>query len=237
MTDLMIDVILFVKSEDCMTELDKYAKNTFYQYKRDYRKVLSKYSESVKSKYDKCTREGEEVSDHSWMIPSTIYLPKGEESIDEHLFVDQEGKATFSLNTWEQQIIEDAKKDPYFVCWLRNQDRKPWSICLTYEMNGKMHPFYPDFVIVRKDDNGGYLLDLIEPHWKDEDNVPKAKVMAKYVENEDGNVERFEMTRVYDNQMLHLDFADPTISHRLADATKYNDDFLDDLFKEYGIIR
>lgn len=237
MTDLMIDVILFVKSEDCMTELDKYAKNTFYQYKRDYRKVLSKYSESVKSKYDKCTREGEEVSDHSWMIPSTIYLPKGEESIDEHLFVDQEGKATFSLNTWEQQIIEDAKKDPYFVCWLRNQDRKTWSICLTYEMNGKMHPFYPDFVIVRKDDNGGYLLDLIEPHWKDEDNVPKAKVMAKYVENEDGNVERFEMTRVYDNQMLHLDFADPTISHRLADATKYNDDFLDDLFKEYGIIR
>ena len=237
MIDLMIDVILFVKSEECMSELDKYAKNTFYQYKRDYRKVLSKYCESVKSKYDKCTREGEEVSDHSWVIPNTIYLPNGEESIDGHLFVDQDGKATFSLNTWEQQIIEDAKKDKNFVCWLRNQDRKPWSLCLTYEMNGKMHPFYPDFVIVRRDDNGDYLLDLVEPHWKDEDNVPKAKAMAKYVENEDGNVERFEMTRVYDDNMLHLDFADPTISLQLSDATKYNDDFLDDLFKEYGIIR
>lgn len=236
MIDLMIDVILFVKSEECMSGLDKYAKNTFYQYKRDYRKVLSKYSESVKSKYDKCTREGEEVSDHSWMIPNTIYLPNCEESIDGHLFVDQDGKATFSLNTWEQQIIENAKKDPYFVCWLRNQDRKPWSLCLIYEMNGKMHPFYPDFIIVRRDDNGGYLLNLVEPHWKDEDNVPKAKAMAKYVENEDGNVERFEMTRVYDDNMLHLDFADPTISFRLSDATKYNDDFLDDLFKEYGII-
>lgn len=234
MTDLMIDVILFVKSEDCMSELDKYAKNTFYQYKRDYRKVLSKYSESVKSKYDKCTREGEEVSDHSWMIPSTIYLPKGEEEIGGHLFVDQEGKATFSLNTWEQRIIEDAKKDPYFVCWLRNQDRKAWSLCITYEMNGKKHPFYPDFVVVRRDKNGGLLLDLIEPHWKDEDNIPKAKAMAKYVEDENGNVERFEMTRVYDNQMLHLDFANPTISHHLADATKYNDDYLDELFREFG---
>ena len=61
--------------------------------------------------------------------------------------------------------------------------------------------------------------------------------MAKYVENEEGNVERFEMTRIYDDKMLHLDFADPTISLRLSDATKYNDDFLDDLFKEYGIIR
>jgi len=39
---------------------------------------------------------------------------------------------------------------------------------------------------------------------------------------------------VYDNKMLRLDFANPIISHRLADATKYNDDFLDDLFKEYG---
>lgn len=58
--------------------------------------------------------------------------------------------------------------------------------------------------------------------------------MAKYVENENGNVERFEMTRVYDNVMLHLDFADPSISNRLSEATKYNDDFLDELFKEYG---
>lgn len=61
--------------------------------------------------------------------------------------------------------------------------------------------------------------------------------MAKYVEDEQGNVERFEMTRVYDDKMLRLDFANPAISHRLADATKYNDDYLDDLFKEFGIIR
>ena len=234
MPDLMIDVILYTQSEDCMSELDKYAKTTFYRYKHEYRKVLSKYSENVKSKYDKCTREGEEVSDHSWMLPSTIYLPKGEESIGGHLYVDQDGKATFSLNNWEKQIILDAQKDANYICWLRNQDRKPWSLCITFEMDGKVHPFYPDFVIIRRDGNSGYLLDIVEPHWKDEDNIPKAKAMAKYVEDEDGNVERFEMTRVYDDKMLHLDFADPAISRCLADATKYNDDFLNELFKEYG---
>lgn len=37
--------------------------------------------------------------------------------------------------------------------------------------------------------------------------------------------------------MLRFDFMNPTISHKLADATKYNDDYLDDLFKGYGIIR
>ena len=233
-TGLMIDVILFVQSEECMAEFDKYAKETFYQYKRDYRKILSNYNESVKGKYDKITREGEEVSDHSWRLPGTIYLPKGEQTDSDHLFVDKEGGFSYSLNSWEQQIIDDAKKDSDFVCWLRNQDRKVWSLCIPYQMDGKTHPFYPDFVIVRRDGNSGYLLDLVEPHWKDEDNIPKAKAMAKYVEDENGNVERFEMTRVYDGKMLRLDFANPSISHRLSDATKYNDDFLDNLFKEFG---
>ena len=230
-----VEVILFVQSDECMTELDKFAKAMFYQYKHDYRKYLSKFSESVKSKYDKYTREGEEVSDdHSWMLPNTIYLPKGEEQWEDrdHLFVDNEGKAFFSLNRWEKEVIIEAKKDSNFVCWLRNQDRKPWSLCISYTMNEKAHPFYPDFIIIRKDGQGGYLLDIVEPHKKDEDNVPKAKAMAKYAEDADGDVERFEMTRMYGDKMLRLDFANPAISHLLGDATKYDDDYLDELFRK-----
>ena len=215
-----------------MAELDKYAKDTFYQYKRDYRKYLSKFSENVKSKYDKYTREGEEVSDHSWMLPHTIYLPKGEEQLDGHLFVNDEGKALVPLNGWEREVIIEAEKDPDFVCWLRNQDRKHWSLCIPYTMNEKTHPFYPDFIIIRKDGHGGYLLDIVEPHKKDEDNVPKAKAMAKYAEEAEGNVERFEMTRKYGDKMYRLDFANPAISHYLPDATKYDDDYLDELFKK-----
>ena len=135
-----VEVILFVQSEECMAELDKYAKDTFYQYKHNYRKYLSKYSENVKSKYDKYTREGEEVSEHSWILPNTIYLPKGEEQWEDrkHLFVDQEGKALFPLNNWEKEVIIEAEKDPDFVCWLRNQDRKPWALCIPYMMNEKV---------------------------------------------------------------------------------------------------
>jgi type III restriction enzyme len=96
-----VEVILFVQSEECMAELDKYAKATFYQYKHDYRKYLSKFSESIKSKYDKYTREGEDVSDHSWKLSNPIYFPKCEEQWEDrnHLFVDNEGKAFFSLNS------------------------------------------------------------------------------------------------------------------------------------------
>ena len=68
-------------------------------------------------------------------------------------------------------------------------------------------------------------------------NIPKAKAMAKYAQEAEGNVERFEMTRKYGDRMLRLDFANSAISHRLTDATKYSDNYLDDLFKECGIIR
>ena len=227
-----IDVILFVQDEACLAQLDKYAKTRFYQYQHDYRKYLSKYSESVKSKYDKYTREGEEVSNHSWMLPHTIYLPKGEEVFEHHLFVDEEDKASFSLNEWEKEIVQDAVNEPGFVCWLRNQDRKPWSLCIPYEMNGKIHPFYPDFIIVRQDSTGGYLLEIVEPHRKDEDNVPKAKAMAKYAKESEGCVERFEMTRKYGPKMLRLDFANPAVSHYLSEANSYDDDYLDELFRK-----
>ena len=229
-----VEVILFVQSEECMAELDKYAKDTFYQYQRNYRKYLSKFSENIKSKYDKYTREGEDVSPHSLKLPNPIYLPKGENQWEDrkHLFVDDEGKALFTLNSWEKEVIIEAEKKPDFVCWLRNQDRKPWSLCIPYTMNEKKHPFYPDFIIIRKDAHGGYLLDIVEPHKKDEDNVPKAKAMAKYAEEADGDVERFEMTRMYGDKMLRLDFANPAISNLLSYASKYDDDYLDELFKK-----
>jgi type III restriction enzyme len=151
---------------------------------------------------------------------------------EHHLFVDEEGKATFSLNEWEKEIIQDAANEPGFVCWLRNQDRKPWSLCIPYEMNGKIHPFYPDFIIIRQDSTGGYLLDIVEPHRKDEDNIPKAKAMAKYAEDSEGCVERFEMTRKYGSKMLRLDFANPAVSHYLSEANSYDDDYLDELFRK-----
>ena len=56
--------------------------------------------------------------------------------------------------------------------------------------------------------------------------------VAKYAEDADGDVERFEMTRMYGDKMFRLDFANPTVSHHLGDATKYDDDYLDELFRK-----
>ena len=46
---------------------------------------------------------------------------------------------------------------------------------------------YPDFLIVRSDPNAnaGYVVDVLEPHSPDfDDNLAKAKALAKYAEDE-----------------------------------------------------
>ena len=36
------------------------------------------------------------------------------------------------------------------IGWLRNYDRKPWALCVPYEVAGEDRPMYPDFLVVRK---------------------------------------------------------------------------------------
>ena len=103
-----------------------------------------------------------------------------------HLFADEKtGKAIIKLNTWEEGVIEEEQNKPDFVCWLRNPSRASWSLTIPYEINGETKPAYPDFLIIRRDDKLGYVIDILEPHNPDfKDNLPKAKGFARYAESE-----------------------------------------------------
>ncbi|MFQ7288411.1 MAG: hypothetical protein ACLRPV_05620 [Lacrimispora saccharolytica] len=83
---------------------------------------------------------------------------------DDHLFVDDSGKARINLNTWEEGVLVEEQSQADYVCWLRNPPRKPWSLCIPYEMGGEQKPAYPDFVIIRKDSDDEYVVDILEPH-------------------------------------------------------------------------
>ena len=59
------------------------------------------------------------------------------------------GEFRVKLNSWEKAALDEEPKRPGFVGWLRNVDRKEWSIAIPYDDRG-VKPFYPDFVIVRR---------------------------------------------------------------------------------------
>lgn len=125
-----------------------------------------------------------------------------------------------------------------FVCWLRNPPRKQWSLCLPrLDEQNNCREFYPDFLVVRRNDNG-YIVDILEPHNPDfRDYLSKAKSLAEYAEQKSA-VERIQMIHVKtirgQDISIRLDMSEDTICDRVRHAT--NNVELDNIFDEYGIL-
>ena len=63
-------------------------------------------------------------------------------------------------------------------------------------MNNEWKSAYPDFLIIRRDERLGYIVDVLEPHSPDfADNLGKAKGFAEYARQNPG-VGRIELIRM-----------------------------------------
>lgn len=156
---------------------------------------------------------------------------------DDHLFVDDSGKARINLNTWEEGVLVEEQSQADYVCWLRNPPRKPWSLCIPYEMGGEQKPAYPDFVIIRKDSDDEYVVDILEPHDPTRiDNLGKARGFAEYARQNPG-VGRIQLIRmskdaVGHNRFKRLDMAMSAVRDKVSRAM--TNDELDHIFDTDG---
>ena len=79
--------------------------------------------------------------------------------------------------------------------WLRNLDRKPWSLEIPYETGGDVRPMFPDLVVVRKS-GSEFAIDILEPHDPSlSDNFEKAVGLAKFAEKHGGLFGRIQLIR------------------------------------------
>ncbi len=118
-----------------------------------------------------------ETVDHTY--DDRVTLPKNGRAWTKHLYADGEGVCHVDLNGWEQATIEAELADPTVERWLRNADRKSWSVCIPYQM-GEYRAMYPDFLVVRQQ-AGTRVVDILEPHDPSrEDAWHKAIGLARY---------------------------------------------------------
>lgn len=183
-----LDCILFALDDNSMAAVNNYAEKKFHELNDANRKYIVAKTEQLQKQYSDIIADGDIVSKHNFSLPEEILVPEdpsGKEYLN-HLFADEKtGKAIIKLNTWEEGVIEEEQNKPDFVCWLRNPSRASWSLTIPYEINGETKPAYPDFLIIRRDDKLGYVIDILEPHNPDfKDNLPKAKGFARYAESE-----------------------------------------------------
>lgn len=236
-----VDVILFVADEECMNNLHNYAKDRFHGLNDDYRKYIATVDyDKIRSKYDRIVSDGDIVSKHNFRLPETIQVPheEGGKEYNNHLFVnDITGIAKLKLNTWEAGVIEEEEKRDDFVCWIRNPSRASWALCIPYEIDNEIKPTFPDFIIVRKDERLGYVIDLLEPHNPDfKDNLGKAKGFAEYARQNPG-VGRIQLIRMGKdaagkNRFKRLDMSRSAIRDKVSHAMTIDE--LDHIFDTDG---
>ena len=239
--DFKIDVILFVADEECMNQLNNYAEERFHGMNDDYRRYIATIdSESIRRQYDKIVSNGDVVSKHNFRLPETIQVPHEDGGLEyrTHLFVSEKtGYAKMKLNNWEVGVISEEEKRDDFVCWIRNPSRGSWALCIPYEIDNEYKPAYPDFIIVRKDDILGYVMDILEPHSPDfKDNLGKAKGFAEYARQNPG-VGRIQLIREIKDvtgkkRYKRLDMSKSAVRDKVLHAT--TNDEIDHIFDTDG---
>ena len=234
-----IDVILYAADDDCTARLMAYAERAFHKMNDDYRRKIVGLEERFIKQYNTIVSDGDIVSKHNFRLPETITQPREVNGKDytDHLFVDSTGVARINLNSWEEGVLEEEQAQVDYVCWLRNPPRKPWSLCIPYEIGGEQKPAYPDFVIIRKDGDEEFVIDILEPHDPTRiDNLGKAKGFAEYARQNPG-VGRIQLIRKGKDAAGHdrfkrLDMARSAVRDKVLHAM--TNDELDHIFETDG---
>jgi type III restriction enzyme len=198
---------------------------------------IPKLDETFKHDSDKISSDADMVSTHNFTLPQSISAIKDEggKLYANHLYVNNEGYAQIKLNGWEEQLIEIESKRADFVCWVRNSSRKPWALALPYTYDNETKKHYPDFIVVRKDETHGYMVDILEPHnGALKDNLAKAKGLAEYAK-ENINVSRIQLIRQNSmtGKFLRLDLMSSLTRDAVLKA--HSNEELDSIFNNYGV--
>ena len=222
-------VILFVR--DCMSEVEDMAKITFAAYKDKYRKDINKTNDEVRNEYNDIVKENYDPRT-TWRLEEPFLMKKGSRKYPKHLFVDSNGEAWFEMNEWEAKVIEyELEHNPDLICWIRNSPVGQPRFCLLREQNKVEHNFWPDFVLVTRED-GDFVLNILEPHKAGEDdNLSKAEAMVDYVQQTGGQgLGRVEMIRIENERILRLDFATSVVREEMKRV--HSNDDLTNLFRK-----
>lgn len=236
-----LDVIMFVSDIESMGKVMKYAEVKYHSLVDKYRGSIRKLSEKNRLRYRNIVNDGDSVSSHDYFLPQTIdRYPASANgtSYAKHLYVDEKTRCVkLKLNGWEDGLLKEEMGRPDFICWLRNPDRRSWSLCIPYEKNGNTESMYPDFLVIRRDGPHDYFIDILEPHDPSRnDNVGKAKGLAEYAAKGYffGRIQIIRKTKkpTGEDGFKRLDVSRSEVRNRLRSVI--TNDELDKVFDDYG---
>lgn len=196
--EVKTEVIVLASDNDAMERLETFTNKLFNDIYDTYQTAFRRLKEERKDAYKKLALSSTTPIPLDWTLPQTIDFSIGEDAqiYDNHLFIPTEGgEFRASLNDWESGVVNEEMQKGDFVAWLRNLDRKRWSLEVSYEVDGVTTSMFPDLIVVRADARG-YVFDVLEPHDPSrKDNYPKAVGLAKFAEKHGERFGRIQLIR------------------------------------------
>ncbi len=211
-----------------MDRLQSVSKQRIKAWLEAHESSIEDLPEGRRQAYDAVRRLAGEPEKTTLPQTEVITVRPSETRWDRHIYVDDTGTFPCTLNKWETPVIEDALADPNVEGWLRNLDRKKWSLVIPYDFHGEIHPVYPDFLVFRR--VGETLkVDLLDPHLVSlEDAAPKAAGLARYAAKHGAAFGRIELIIYEGDRIRRLDLKDEDVRERVKGVT--NSQHLRDLF-------
>jgi type III restriction enzyme len=216
-------------SGDVPDELQRSAQRRVQQLFTTHDAAIKKLTDGGRQAFNEIRGLAQEPELTNPVYPDQVETTVTKSSFDTHLYVDSSGKYTFKTTSWEDATLaEELHPGRGVVGWLRNPDRKPWSLCVPYEMGKGYKCCYPDFVVIRKVD-GQLVADIVDPHLLAmEDAWHRAKGLAKYAAKHADQFGRIEMIRVVDGRVDRLNLMDEVQRDRVLRVS--SNDHLRELF-------
>jgi type III restriction enzyme len=236
------EIIVLTSDIAAMERLETFAEKQFNDLYDTYKTSFRKLKEERKDTYKKLALSSMKPIAIDWELPPTIDFLIGKDAVvmEKHLYIPADGgDFKVSLNDWELGVVREEMNDEKgAVAWLRNLDRKRWSLEIPYEVDGVMTPMFPDLLIVRADAHG-YVFDVLEPHDPSrKDNYPKAVGLAKFAEKHGEHFGRIQLIRKVKgadkrDHFYRLDMGKLSVRNRVRGVTSNAE--LDRIFDEEAV--
>lgn len=182
--EVKVEVIVLAQDHEGMKRLETFAEDEFDTLYAKHKRDIGTLKEQRQQHFQRLRLATNVPQAIPWALPETIDFRRSPNApeYDRHLFLEEDDKFRTDLGTWEQEVLQEELADSSVIGWLRNVDRKPWSLEIPYEEAGSVKPMFPDLVIVRQDSKG-FLFDILEPHDPSlNDNAAKTVGLAKFAE-------------------------------------------------------
>ncbi len=234
--DVKVEAIVLARDAAQMGQMERLAGEAFDALYDRHKKSIHTLKEHRRAAYEKLRLAAATPTEVPWHLPDSIdFRRKADDPPwERHLFVEDSGQFRADLGTWEAAVLNEELGNEAVVGWLRNVDRKPWSLEIPYETGGEVRPMFPDLVVVRREGKG-FAVDILEPHDPSlGDNFEKAVGLAKFARKHGALFGRIQLIRKHANaageHFARLEINQAATIKRLLPLT--SNPQLDDLFAE-----